>query len=170
VVDAGRGAGARAPRLRLLLEVAVAVVFLLLIWHNYTLRRQLARAAAASRTARGFVPNDTLASVPTLDRNGNPGSLDLENTRTTLAIVDPRCDSCRELLRQLPPSGVQIVSVAPVAETAALAKEVKAEAITHALGRPLPSALEAKFHINPQVFVVDRGRVVRTCVNFAECR
>jgi hypothetical protein len=159
------------PRLRPLLEVGVAVVFLLLIWHNYTLRRHLARAAAASRTARGFVPNDTLAGVPTFDLNGNPGSLDLGKTRTTLAIVDPRCDSCRELLAQLPPGGgVRIVSVAPVAETAALAKEARIETITHALGKPLPAALEAKFHINPQVFVVDRGRVVRTCVNFAECR
>ena len=162
-----------APRvrwLRVALEAAVVTVFLLLIWNNFALRRQQARVAAAISPERGFVVKDFVETIPTVDLSGRQGSLDLRGGRTVVAIVDPRCESCRELivsLRSVP--GVRVLSVAPAADTRDLATRSGLGAVTTMIGRPLPSKVERQLQIYPQLLVVDRGKVVRTCAAVAEC-
>ena len=157
----------RTDALRTVLEVAVAVLFALLIWKNYTLRRQARAAAVPSVRQHAFVARDAIASIPILDLGGKPGVLDLQSGRTTIAIVDPRCDSCRELVATLRGvTTVRVLSVAPVDETRRLAEQSGLGATVSALGQPLPPQLQ----IYPQLFIVDHGKVVRTCASLAECR
>lgn len=146
-----------------ILEIAVVALLVALVWNNYTLRRQQTRAAAASKLARGFVPKDQLYTIPVLGANG---AIDLTKQRSVVAVVDPRCDSCRELIATLRAApDLHVISVAPPAETKQLA-----HLNARALGGPLPPAVAAQFKIYPQLFVVDRGNVVRTCATIAECR
>jgi hypothetical protein len=155
---------------RFVLEAAVVVVFLLLIWNNYTLRRQQVRAAAASKSAHGFVPKDVVGSIPTVALDGTRGTLDLRQARSIVAIVDPRCESCKDIIATLRPQpGLQVLSVAPLDETRAMATRSGLTAVTRVLGEPLPGSTGAQYHVYPQVFVVDRGFVVRTCASVAEC-
>jgi hypothetical protein len=156
---------AEQPRSRgiRILEIAVIASLVALVWNNYTLRRQQTRAAAATKLARGFVPKDELHAIPVL---GSHAAIDLTKGRAVVAVVDPRCDSCRELvgtLRAAP--DLHVISVAPPAETKQLA-----HLNARTLGGPLPPAVAAQFKIYPQLFVVDRGNVVRTCATVAECR
>jgi hypothetical protein len=151
--------------LRPVLELAVVAVFALLVWNNYSLRRQHA-AAAAVRSARAFLVHDSVAPVSVTDLAGAPQMLPL-NGRTIVAVVDPRCDSCRELLSTIrPDSGAQVLSVAPLAETRTMAQTAGLNAVTHVL----QSAADRRFQIYPQLFVVERNQVVRTCASMTECR
>ena len=160
----------RSRNLRMVLEVAVVAVFLLLIWNNYTLRRDQARLIAATPPVRGFVPKDVLPAIPTLALDGTRGTLDLGQTRATVAIVDPRCESCKELIATLSPRpDLQVLSVAPLPETRAMATQSGLTAVTRLLGEPLPGSVGSQLRVYPQIFVVDRGRVVRTCATAAEC-
>ena len=161
----------RARFLRPLLEGAVVVLFLLLIWNNYTLRRQ-ARAAAITVSEHGFTARDVFPpAVPVIDVGGKAQTLDLRTARTTVAIVDPRCDSCRELVRTLRgASAVRVLSVAPLDETRRLAQQSRLVQATFALGQSLPRRFDSKLRIYPQLFIVDRGKVVRSCATLAECR
>ena len=154
---------------RPVLEALVAVVFLLLVWNNFTLRRQHAVAAAASRSARAFAPKDALAAVPVVDVTGKRRSLDLTKSRTTVVIVDPRCDSCREIIAELHSSrNAVVLSIAPLEPTAAMANQTKTAAPTYTVGA-MPSEQAARFRTNPQILLVDQGRVVRTCAALREC-
>lgn len=155
----------RTRVLRPLLEGAVVVMFLLLIWSNYTLRRQARAAAIPTVSQHGFVPRDFVASIPVIDLQGHPSTLDLRNGRTIIAIVDPRCDSCRELVASMHgDSEVRVISMAPAGESKTLGPQ------TLMLGKSLPQRLESKLQIYPQLFVVERGKVVRSCSSMAECR
>jgi len=157
--------------LRMLLELAVVAVFLFLVWNNYTLRRQHASVAAAPPGARGFVPKDFLESIPTVGLDGARGTLDLRGSRSVVAIVDPRCESCREVIATLRPQpDLHVLSIAPPAETRAMAAETGLTTVTRNIGEPLPPNVGAQLHVYPQLFVVDRGMVVRTCATIAECR
>ena len=151
------------PSLRIVLESAVVVVFALLIWNNYTLRRQQVRAAAAA-SRQAFVPRDVFRTLPIIDPAGKAGVLDLTNGRSVVAIVDPRCESCRELIAQVGGTGAHVISLAPLAETR------KRNVPAYVARAPLPREVERQLQIYPQLFVVDRGKVVRTCANLAECR
>lgn len=158
-----------ASVLRGVLELAVVVVFAFLIWNNYTLRRQHSRAVAAVKSARAFIVHDSISALPIVELNGAPATLPLER-RTIVAIVDPRCDSCRALLARIHPnSGVQVVSVAPMAETRAMAQESGLGSVTHALATPENARADPRLQIYPQLFVVDQGHVVRTCASIDEC-
>jgi hypothetical protein len=155
--------------IRGVLELAVVVVFAFLIWNNYTLRRQQTRAAAAVKSARAFTVHDSIAALPIVELNGARGTLPLDR-RTIVAIVDPRCDSCRALLARIrSDSGVQIVSVAPIAETRAMAQESGLNSVTHALATPETARIDPRLQIYPQLFVVEQGHVVRTCASIDEC-
>ncbi len=156
--------------LRTLLEAAVVVVFILLVWHNYTLRRKAHAVAVPSVRQHAFVARDFIESIPIIDLAGKPGALDLRSSRNLIAIVDPRCDSCRELVATLHAvPGLRVISEAPVDETRAMAEKFGLTAVTSALGQPLPKPIEAQLQIYPQLFIVDHGKVVRTCATFAEC-
>ncbi|HEX2062189.1 MAG TPA: hypothetical protein VHK90_15735 [Thermoanaerobaculia bacterium] len=161
----------RTRVLRSVLEAAVVVVFALLIWNNYTLRRQQVRAAAAPSVQRGFVPKDWIGTVPVTDLAGNARLLDLHRGRNIVAIVDPRCESCREIIATLRgATDVRVLSVAPLAETRAAAETAGIAAITTVARAPLPRPIERQLRMYPQIFVVERGEVVRTCKTIAECR
>lgn len=155
----------RTRVLRPLLEGAVVVMFLLLIWSNYTLRRQARAAAIPTVSQHGFVPRDYVESIPVIDLQGQTSTLDLRNGRTTIAIVDPRCDSCRELVASMHGDAeVRVISMSPAVESKTLGPQ------TLMLGKSLPQRLESKLQIYPQLFVVERGKVVRSCASMAECR
>jgi hypothetical protein len=159
----------RAITVRGVLELAVVVVFALLIWNNYSLRRQQARSAAAVKSARAFAVHDSIDSLPVVEWNGSQRRLQLDR-RTIVAIVDPGCDSCRHLLAELrPESGAQVFSVASLAATRAMAEARGITAVTHVLGDSGVGPLDPRLHIYPQLFVVDRGKVVRTCASIDEC-
>ena len=157
----------RSRGLRMLLEIAVVVVFLLLVWNNYTLRQQQTRGPVGAGPTRGFIPKEVVAPIPTVALDGTRGTLDLRQSRSVVAIVDPRCESCKEIIATLRPQpNLHVLSVAPLEETRAMASQSGLTTITRTLVEPYPSA---QFHTYPQVFVVDRGRVVRTCATVNEC-
>jgi len=167
--DVGREQRRTLPLLRALLEVAVVVVFVLLIWNNFTLRRQQTRAAAAVKIARGFAVHEQLGAIPATTLDGKRGDLDLRNARGIVAIVNPSCDSCRELVasaRNAP--DVHVLSAASLAETRALAKDLGPN--TRVVAPNVGGELGARLKVYPQLFVIDRGRIVRTCAQIAECR
>jgi hypothetical protein len=154
-------------RLRPILEGAVVVVFALLIWNNFALRRQQAVMARAAVQSRGFVPKDEIGDVSMVDLSGVPARLRLGQGRHVVAVVDPRCESCRELVATLRPTpDLVVVSVAPPELTRTMAAQAGLAAVTHTLGQRSASP----WRIYPQVLVVDGGRVVRTCLTVAECR
>jgi hypothetical protein len=149
--------------LRVVLEWAVVVVFALLIWNNYTLRRQQVRAAAAT-PRQAFAARDVFRALPVVDTTGRESVLELAHGRAVVAIVDPRCESCRELIAQLRGTRAHVISLAPMAETR------KMNVPAYVARAPLPPEVERQLQIYPQLFVVDRGKVVRTCATVAECR
>lgn len=154
-------------RLRPILEGAVVVVFALLVWNNFSLRRQQAVMARAAVQARGFVPKDVIGDVSMVKLSGEPAHLRINQGRHVVAVVDPRCDSCRELVATLRPSSdLVVVSLAPPELTRTMVAQSGLAAVTHTLRKPNASP----WQIYPQVFVVDGGTVVRTCLTIAECR
>jgi hypothetical protein len=167
--DAGHEQRRPLPLLRTLLEVAVVVVFVLLIWNNFALRRQQGRSAAASKSLRGFVVREQIGAIPALTLDGRRNDLDLRNARGIVAIVNPTCDSCRELMaaaRNAP--DVHLLAVTSPAEAAAQAKTLGPNA--RMLPQDLGGALGERLHIYPQVLVIDHGEIVRTCSRLQECR
>lgn len=169
VTDAGREPRRALPVLKTVLEIAVVVVFALLVWNNYTLRRQQARSAAAAKSTRGFAVREQIGAIPAMSLDGRRSDLDLRTGRGIVAIVNPSCDSCRELMaaaRNVP--DVHVLSAASLADTRALAKDLGPN--TRVLPQPLGGALGERLRIYPQVFVIDRGEIVRTCSTLAECR
>ncbi|HEV7238829.1 MAG TPA: hypothetical protein VGQ36_06275 [Thermoanaerobaculia bacterium] len=170
--DVGRVPRRTLPVLKTILEVAVVVVFVLLIWNNFALRRQQqVRAAAAAKGLRGFTVREQVGVIPATALDGTKRDLDLRNTRAVVAIVNPSCDSCREILtsvRNAP--DVRVLSVASLEETRAMAKDLGLGATTSVVAQPLPKALASRLQIYPQLFVLDRGEVVRTCARIEECR
>lgn len=167
--DAGRQQRRGVPVLRTVLEVAVVVVFAFLVWNNFALRRQQARSAAAAKSVRGFAVREQIGAIPATTLDGRRSDLDLRHTRGVVAIVNPGCESCRELVasvRNAP--DVHVLSVASPAETRTLAKDLGPNA--RVLAQPVGGALGARLQTYPQVLVIDRGEIVRTCANVAECR
>lgn len=157
----------RTNLLRTLLEAAVVVVFVLLVWNNWTLRRQQTRAAAVTRSEHAFVVKEHIGVIPATGLDGRRRDLDLRNTRAVVAVVDPRCESCREILaaaRDVP--NLHVLSVAPLAET----REGGMPASASVIVQPVPEALKPRLAIFPQLFVIDHGQIVRTCANVRECR
>jgi hypothetical protein len=171
VTDVRREPRRTLPVLKTILEVAVVVVFVLLVWNNYSLRRQQIRAAAAKKSAHGFVAREQVGVIPATALDGRPRDLDLRATRAVVAIVNPSCDSCREILKAVRgASDVRVLSIASLAETQAAAQDLGLGATTSVVAQPLPKGLASRLQIYPQLFVLDRGEVVRTCARIEECR
>ena len=167
--DAGREQRRTPVLLRTLLEVAVVVVFVFLIWNNYTLRRQQNRSAAAVKSARGFAVREQVGAIPAMTLDGKQRDLDLRASRGIVAIVNPSCESCRELVastRGVP--DVHVLSVASAEETRAMAKDLSPN--TRVLPKGLGGELGQRLQIYPQLFVIDRGEIVRICKDIRECR
>ena len=157
------------PLLRGLLEGAVVLVFVLLIWNNFTLRRQQTGAAAAVKTTRGFGVHEQLGAIPAMTLDGKPGDLDLRSARGIVAIVNPSCDSCRTLMASTRGmADVHVLSVASLEETRAVAADLGSH--VRVVPRKVGGALGSRLQVYPQLFIIDRGQVVRTCATIAECR
>lgn len=140
------------------------LVFVLLIWNNFTLRRQQTRAAAAVKSSRGFAVGERLGAIPATSLDGRPNDLDLRASRGIVAIVNPGCESCRELVASMRGvSDVHVLSVvSPGAKDLGAGTRVIPENVTGAFG--------AQLKTYPQLFVIDHGEIVRTCARIAECR
>jgi hypothetical protein len=167
--DAGREQRRPLHFLRALLEVAVVVVFALLIWNNFTLRRQQTLAAAAVKTSRGLAAREKLGVIPATTLDGKQSDLDFRTTRGILAIVNPTCESCKELMastRGVP--GVHVLSAASLEETRAQAKNLDPN--VRVLMPSVRGALGTQLRTYPQLVVIDHGEVVRTCAKIEECR
>jgi hypothetical protein len=161
----------RTTVLKTVLELAVVAVFVLLLWNNYSLRQQQARSAAARRSSNGFVARERIGVIPATTLDGTRRDLDLRNGRALVAIVNPTCDSCRGLaqsVRNAP--DVRVLSVAPLDETRAMARELGFDANTSVAASPIPQELQSRLRVYPQILIVDRGEVVRTCARIEECR
>ena len=153
------------------LEVAVVVLCAVLIWQNMTMRRQVAAVASQGGRVLRFAANELFNPVPVVDMNGRRAALPLQDPRTLIAVVEPGCDSCIRVMRELRDApGVRIVSTANLEDTRRAAESTGVTASTFVLGTPIPRGIRARFTVYPQLLVVERGRVVRTCATVAECR
>lgn len=171
VTDVGREQRRTLPVLKTILEVAVVIVFVLLVWNNFSLRRQQSRAAAAKKSGHGFVARERVGAIPATALDGTRRDLDLRNTRAVVAIVNPSCDSCREILNAVRgATDVHVLSVGSLAETQAMAKDLGLGATASVVAQPVPKGLASRLQIYPQLFVLDGGEVVRTCARIEECR
>ncbi|HET8775752.1 MAG TPA: hypothetical protein VFP80_18285 [Thermoanaerobaculia bacterium] len=167
--DAGHEQRRPLPLLRTILEVAVVVVFVFLIWNNFALRRQQSRTAAAAKSSRGFVVRDQIGVIPATMIDGRRNDLDLRNSRGIIAIVNPTCESCRELVASAHNApDVHVLAYTSPAEAAAQAKNLGPAA--RYLPQNLGGALGDRLRIYPQVLVIDHGEIVRTCARLEECR
>ena len=129
-------------------------------------------AAAAKKSAHGFVVREQVGAIPATTLDGTRRDLDLRNDacgrrdRESDAAT-PAARSSRSV-RGAP--DVRVLSVASLAETQAMAKDLGLGATTSVVAQPLPKGLESRLQIYPQLFVMDRGEVVRTCARIEECR
>lgn len=150
--------------MRRILEGALLVVFVLLVWNNLALRRRVT-AAAVPASRHGFGVKDVIRTVPVKDLDGRARVLDLQQGRAVVAIIDPSCASCRDLVATISAlPAVQVLSLASAEPTRPLAAKIRGT--TSLLDDDAP----AQFHLYPQLFVVEKGMVVRTCANVNECR
>src|SRR5687768_6094975 len=100
------------------LEVAVVVLCAALIWQNVTMRRQVAAAASQGGRVLRFATNEVFNAVPVVDMNGRRSALPLQTPRTLIAVVEPGCDSCIRVMRDLRDApGARIVSTATLEAT-----------------------------------------------------
>ena len=51
-----------------------------------------------------------------------------------------------------------------------MAREFGFDANTSVAANPMPQELQSRLRVYPQIFIVDRGEVVRTCARIEECR
>jgi len=92
--------------------------------------------------------------------------IDLRAGRTTLAIVEPSCDSCQATIQDAHGDpGVTLISLGPLKPARDPSTKVFT---TH--GVALPETIARKVLKYPQIMLVDRGKVVRVCANLSECR
>ncbi len=145
------------------LEIAVVIALLFVLNRNRMLHRRL--DAAVTSSCRKFVVGDELRSVAVTSASGKASELDLQHGRFVVAIVDPNCGSCAETVRQAEASPhVQILSLAEPSRTFAALKPSPRTFVID-LRRPLGKLAGGA----PQIFTVDGGRIVRTCLTISEC-
>ncbi|HEX7154977.1 MAG TPA: hypothetical protein VF618_26105 [Thermoanaerobaculia bacterium] len=174
-VTEGHGDGRRGARFAThALEVGLAIVFVILVWNNLSLRRQLAAAAPPrnASAAATFVAGDRLGRLDVLDLTGKKTSLDLGTGRMLVAVVNPTCKSCVRTVAELSAAqlpNARVLSVASPAETAPLVTRANLAAVTSVVPPNLNGDTGRKLVHFPQVLLVDQGTVVRTCKTVAEC-
>ncbi|HEX6095622.1 MAG TPA: hypothetical protein VF432_04795 [Thermoanaerobaculia bacterium] len=156
------------------LEALVLIAVVALVWSNYALRKRLKTPAFGSTAeVRAFAVGERLTRVP-VTQPGRPNQvLDFTHRRALVAVVNPSCGTCQSIVE----AAASNRSLEPVFFTA---RESAAELVRRAaplglsdrifaLDPSLPRPFQDRFVINPQIFIVDRGKVVRTCDNVPEC-
>jgi hypothetical protein len=156
------------------LEIGFAILFVVLAWNNFTLRRQLAAAVATparnGADAGYFITGDKLERLDVLDLSGRPAAVDFRSTRTLVAIVNPTCRSCVATVADLTGArNARVLSVASPAETAPLVAKAGLAPVTSIVPPNLGGDAGRKLVHFPQVLIVDKGMVVRTCKTVSEC-
>lgn len=140
-----------------------------MIWQNYKLRQMVAAVPHPAPSA--VTVRDRMMALPVMNLDNKSVALEFRGTRTMVAVVSPNCGSCEALLGQLPrePS-TRVLSIGPLAATKAMAERYDIARQTFILTPSSPKELDRALRAYPQLFVVDRGQVVRTCATVAECR
>lgn len=150
------------------LEVAALVVLGLLVWKSSVLQRQLSEAL--SRQSQVLSVGQRMEQVPIIDLNGRSRQLDLRSSRNMVVVVDPSCASCGVVLSRLGSvPGVYVMSIGAPSAAKALAEKYDLVDNTFVIRPPLPDALDRGFRTFPQIVIVERGRVMRTCATLSEC-
>lgn len=157
------------------LEVAAIAAICVLVWSNYTLRARVRRAqhAHAEAPLRAFAVGDRLERVQAVRPDGSPQNVDLRARRTVVAVLNPSCGTCQAALAQLGNTSriasVVFASRDSEAGLADLAARFGLRERVFSISTAASPQFRERFVINPQIFVVDRGKVVRTCDSVAEC-
>jgi hypothetical protein len=145
------------------------VALVLVVRQNAKLRRQIgARTASLNRLA----PGDRVGRLPLITLTGQQKPADFTKGRRILAIVDPTCGSCVRTMNEVhaDPTAT-VVSVATAAVTTPIAEKAGIASMTYTLDHAkLPPAMAQRLRYFPQVVLIDRGIVMRTCKSVAECR
>jgi hypothetical protein len=151
------------------LPLAALAVFLLILRQNAILRKQLTAKLSSSDR---FYAGDRLDRLQVADMQGRSTVLELKDKRIILAVVQPSCASCELLIRGVRPgSNTAVLSLATAAETRPIVEPVGIAPMTFSIaGQPLDPKLAAKLSFYPQILLVDRGAVVRTCASLDYCR
>ncbi len=157
------------------LEGAVILAVGVLVWSNYSLRAQVRRAQTVRPAAamRAFAVGERLDRVPVVRADGSAQTLDLTSGRMVVAVLNPSCGTCQTTLAQLGaalsvPSLIFASRDADAGLSAVAAKFGLRDRAYTVSGSVSPQFRE-RFVINPQIFVIDRGKIVRTCDSVAEC-
>jgi uncharacterized membrane protein len=151
------------------LEVVALIVFVLVVRDNFRLRKMAASAALAATRANGtrlFQAGDTITEVQAFDVAGTPRQVSFREGRSLVAVVDPTCDSCKRVISGLPADGSAVVLSMAAPEAF---RQGDGKAIRGRIYSIDPMKRDPRLATNPQVLLVDNGRVVRTCAEPAGC-
>jgi hypothetical protein len=158
-----------------ILEALVLMAVVVLVWSNYTLRRRLKTPAfPPSAEVRAFAVGERLTRVPVTRPDRRAAHvLDFTKRRALVVVVNPSCGTCQSIVEAVASAELLEPVVFTARESAAeLARGAAPLGLSDrifALDPSLPRKFQDRFVINPQVFIVDHGKVVRTCQNVKEC-
>lgn len=152
-----------------LLQAAALVVLILVVRQNARLRRQIGgRIASCDRFAAG----DRVGRLPLSTLAGRQEPVDFTQGRRALVIVDPNCGTCARTIAAIKPGApITVLSLARAEETRAVAERANIAAMTYtyAPSGKLPAVVDQKLRYYPQILLIDRGVVVRTCQTIGDC-
>jgi hypothetical protein len=167
---------------RRLFEAAFVAIFLLQIYVNVMLHRQvkalegalrMARQSAASET---FRVGDSVPSLPVRTLDGRDIVLNPAAARmnTMILVIDPECEACREAvddIRKGAITGRGMIILSTVEKgTKELAGPAAVANYTYVLLPNIPVSLRIKLSHPPTVLLLNpRGRVTRVCDRPANC-
>jgi hypothetical protein len=150
------------------LSLMALAVFGIVLRQNRILRKQL--TAKLSSSDRFYV-GDKLDRLQVTDMQGRAAVLELKERRTIVAVVQPGCQSCKLLLESVRPGGrTTVLSLATAAETRPIVEPMGIAPVTFSTaGQPMDAKIAAKLSFYPQILLIDRGAVVRTCASLQYC-
>ncbi len=139
-----------------------------MLWAHTGMKR---RVIAAERMVGGhFAAGDALAELVVLDTAYRQSTLSFQSSRVQVVLVNPSCDSCAAVARTLGGHPQTLVlTMAPPQAAKEFVERYRVANPTYAIARPLPRGVGARMGAAPQIFVIDHGRVVRTCASLTEC-
>jgi hypothetical protein len=167
---------------RRLFEAAFVAIFLVQIYVNVMLHRQvkalegalrMARQSAASET---FRVGDTLPSLPVRTLDGREIILNPAAARmnTMMLVIDPECEACREAVEDIRKGAIRGRGMVILSTVEKGTKELAAAAgvtnYAYVLLPNTPISLRIKFAHPPTVLLLNpRGRVTAVCDRPLNC-
>jgi hypothetical protein len=159
-----------------IIEVVLLGCFVFLLWSNLRLRSEVrglraAAKAAAAPSTRSFESGDAFAANDFVPCQGC-GTQTWPSGRKIVAIVNPSCDSCEEVARNLT-NAIPSLHIMPVVistgDDAATTTFARKHGFGHFTFRISPAASRAKFAANPQVLIADDAFVIKRCRSIDDC-